>query len=204
VKGFGPARMMTFAIVLTAIGGGCSDPFAIDRELIAERERAERRSLQVGADGEEHLAQGELARAEEKFVEALRLDPRSYSAWNNLGVVRMKQKNYQGAIEAFTRAGELSPTDPRPPANAGLAFQEAFYDKRAIEQFAEALRRDRNWLPALRGSVVSSRRLYAYDETALEIVNRGLLIERDEQWRRVFEREKIRIQNALREAAAAN
>lgn len=204
MRGPGHTQLMTLALVIGAISAGCSDPYAIDRELIAERERAERRSLQIGADGEEYLAQGDLAQAEEKFVEALRLDPRSYSAWNNLGVVRMKQKNYQGAIEAFARAGELSPSDPRPPANAGLAFQDAFYDRRALEQFAEALRRDQNWLPAIRGSVVSSRRLYAYDETALEIVNRGLLIERDEKWRRVFEREKIRIQDALREAAATN
>ncbi|MEM9065419.1 MAG: tetratricopeptide repeat protein [Planctomycetota bacterium] len=198
-----PAVLTAGLLLTTAltISPGCSNAYTVDRRLIEQRERDEQRSLQISAQAERDLAESELLEAQEKYEQALALDRRQYSTWNNLGVVRLKLKNRQGAIEAFRQAAELNQRDPRPVTNIGLAYQEAGWDEYALEAFAEALERDENWLDAIRGSVVSSRRLYRYDDQALEVVTRGLLIERNPDWRNVFEREEIRIENALSEHA---
>jgi aminopeptidase N len=49
--------------------------------------------------------------AEARFREAIKLAPRSSWAWYNLGLVYMKQRNHQKAIDAFTQAlgGDVDP-----------------------------------------------------------------------------------------------
>ena len=45
--------------------------------------------------------------AEKLFREACRLDPTCFQAWNNIGVIRLAQKDYLGARECFLQADAL-------------------------------------------------------------------------------------------------
>jgi aminopeptidase N len=62
--------------------------------------------------GIEHYEAGEYAQAEEQFVAARKLSPRSSWAWYNLGLVFMAQQNWEKARDAFNQSlgGDLQPS----------------------------------------------------------------------------------------------
>jgi Flp pilus assembly protein TadD len=45
--------------------------------------------------------------AEKLFRKACRLDPTCFQAWNNIGAIRLAQKDYPGAREYFLQADAL-------------------------------------------------------------------------------------------------
>ena len=58
------------------------------------------------------------------YNEAIKLEPRSASAYYNRGVVYGNQKKYQLAIDDYTKAIEFSPTYASPYKNRGLAYEK--------------------------------------------------------------------------------
>ena len=61
----------------------------------------------LSALGGAHLRLGRLGTAETLLREALDLDPRAISAWNNLGVVLAERQRWAEAAQAFRRAFTL-------------------------------------------------------------------------------------------------
>lgn len=121
------------------------------------------------------------------------------AAWNNLGLLLMKQERLLEAEQAFTTAAELSATDPRPVYNRGLVWFTRGYVQEAREFFNQSLERDANYLPALRGSIRSDRLLNEGDHNTLERIRRALLLEQDERWREWMELQRIRVESTLSE-----
>lgn len=81
--------------------------------------------------------------AESRFREAIKLAPRSSWAWYNLGLLYMKQKNHQKAIEAFTQA-ENGDLDPSWVEIWSLIFRGNAYDalgqrERAVAEYQKAV-----------------------------------------------------------------
>jgi tetratricopeptide (TPR) repeat protein len=70
------------------------------------------RTAVVVRRGIEHYEAGEYAQAEEQFVAARKLSPRSSWAWYNLGLVYMAQQNWEKARDAFNQSlgGDLQPS----------------------------------------------------------------------------------------------
>jgi len=185
-------------LLLTLAIAGCASPRPrVNTRQVEQNAKNARDAVRLSADGDNATDDGDLALAEKRYREAIALDPSLSASWNNLGVVLMKRENYIDAVEVFNVAAELMPGDPRPPTNAGLAYQQAGFDADALRNFEEALRRDPRWIDALRGAVTCNMRLLTYNEKALDLTRRALLIERDDEWRAIFERERIRIENAL-------
>lgn len=143
---------------------------------------------------------GEYDRAADLYRRSLTLNPNFSAGWNNLGITLMAQSNYVDAVEAFRRAAQIEPTDPRPYENAGLAYLELGWSEEALRYFNQALERNPAWLPALRGSMVASKNLLRVDRDALDVVRRGLLAETDASWRELFQRERMRLEQALAES----
>jgi tetratricopeptide (TPR) repeat protein len=143
---------------------------------------------------------GEYDRAADLYRRSLALNPNFSAGWNNLGITLMAQSNYVDAVEAFRRAAQLEPTDPRPYENAGLAYLELGWSEEALRFYTQALERNPTWLPALRGSMVASKNLLRVERDALDVVRRGLLAETDPAWRELFQRERMRLEQALAES----
>ena len=118
-------------------------------------------------------------------------------AWNNLGVALMDQQRYLEASEAFQRAADLAPMDPRPLYNHGLLFFRRAYPREALPYFLEALGRDPHYLPALRGAIQSEVRLREYSQATLDRIQSALLLETDPAWQRFFELQRIRLEADL-------
>jgi len=150
-------------------------------------------------------AQAEDADIEEKDDRAVALYEDSIRStgtvgnWNNLGVLLLEQQNFAGAVNAFRRAAELEPTDPRPLTNIGVAFFMAGWAGDAVMNFDLALDIDPNHLPALRGSAVATDVTARAKEEDLEHVNTALLLEADPAWRTFFERRRAVLEARLRD-----
>jgi aminopeptidase N len=94
----------------TTKGGRPSLVIDPDRDILRVSESI--RTAVVVRRGIQEMQRESYMEAEERFREALKLSPRSSWAWYNLGLLYMRQRNMQKAIDAFTQAiaGDLDPT----------------------------------------------------------------------------------------------
>jgi len=139
--------------------------------------------------------------AERLYMSAIEQYPDFGQAWNNLGVVLMSQERFLEAGEAFDRAGDLEPTDPRPPYNRGLLWFDRGYLRESMPFFNDSLERDPNYLPALRSAIRASVLLRETSDLTLDQIKRALLLESDQKWRDYFERQRLLISAHLAEVA---
>ncbi|MBK9188276.1 MAG: tetratricopeptide repeat protein [Phycisphaerales bacterium] len=141
----------------------------------------------------------DMAQAETHYRAAIAASPEFGAAWNNLGTVLLAQEKYLDAADTFRIAAEKSPTDPRPLENLAYVYSVRGWTGEALRYYVAALERSPNRLSALRGAVAQGQALNVSTEDALERARMGMLIETDEAWRGVFQRETIRIERDLAE-----
>ncbi len=91
--------------------------------------------------GMQALQNGQTAVAEEDFQKVISLDPKSGSAYVNLGVAYMREKRWDDALVALRRAELLSPGQPGISLNIGLAYYRKNDFSSAIEPFNTSLQR---------------------------------------------------------------
>jgi Flp pilus assembly protein TadD len=60
-----------------------------------------------------YLRVARLQEAEKELVETVRLEPRSYMAHYNLGVLFERREDYASAVESFRHARQLNPQNPK-------------------------------------------------------------------------------------------
>jgi len=164
---------------------------AIDADATATKARRARER------GREEEADRLEQQAIEQYRAALAISGEMPDAWNNLGVLLMEEGDLVAAADAFTIAMQQSPTDPRPAENLGLVYSRAGWVEDSLKYYDVALERSPNYLPALRGAIKQAHLLGEADEKRLEQVRRALMLETDERWRLVFERERVRIAGRL-------
>ncbi len=92
--------------------------------------------------------EGSLTKAKELYEAALEISPNLASAWNNLGTIYMKERNYGGALTVLQRALRMKPDHADPYYNLAClyALQENVatslsYLKKAVSVDGEV----RNW-----------------------------------------------------------
>jgi len=78
------------------------------------------------------LREGKLAEAESAYLLGLKIDPKAYHAYNNLGMIYFQNGDYRRAAESFRQACLLRPEDPEINFNLGLAFVRSADYERAI------------------------------------------------------------------------
>lgn len=187
----------TVAIALAAVLAACAaDPWTPpavssteSAQLGPARDLAQRAQLAEADD--------RPAEAEALYREAIATYRDFPAAWNNLGILLMKQKKYLEAAEALGVASDLSPGDPRPVTNVGLIWEECGYPDEAAHHYDEALRRDPGHLPALRRSIYLDATRAAYTGQTAERIREAIARETDPQWRDWLQRQKIVCDNAL-------
>ncbi|MFG0306207.1 MAG: tetratricopeptide repeat protein [Phycisphaerales bacterium JB040] len=140
-----------------------------------------------------------LDRAEELYRESLAKDPSVFATWNNLGELLLSQGEYQLAADAFGEAAFLNTRDPRPAFNRGLTYHRAGYAETALRYYSEALNRDPNYRPALRGATRAAALINAADYTIEEWIRTALMNETDPEWREFFTEQRFRVEAALRD-----
>lgn len=139
--------------------------------------------------------------AYQRAVEAYRDFP---AAWNNMGVLMLREQRYLEAAECFANAMELAPQDPRPAFNLGLTWDRAGYPADAMSHYQTALQRDSKFLPALRGAAKAAWTLRRYNDASLDVVRTALMLEREPRWREWLELQSVRIEAELNQPALTN
>jgi tetratricopeptide (TPR) repeat protein len=112
-----------------------------------------------------------------KFFEgAIALDSCFVDAWNNLGTVNYKRKNYEMAIEQYSRAIRCNPNYTQSIMNRANTYYESgeFYSALKDLEKVEKISEDTLPLHFLRGLVFT--KLKRYNEAKLSFI-RGLKIE---------------------------
>lgn len=82
-----------------------------------------------------------FARAEKALLTILKIDKRNAAAYNRLGILYAKQKEYKDAIDCFEIASSIEPTASS-LHNLGLIYYETENYERAAVAFEHALRRE--------------------------------------------------------------
>ncbi|EPX72948.1 TTC27 family TPR repeat protein [Schizosaccharomyces octosporus yFS286] len=89
-------------------------------ELSGERYAPAQRSL-----GRYYFKQGEMMKAMDAFYKSLRINPLSHPTWFTYGCAALGVKNYDAAMEAFTRCLSISPEDGESWNNLASAMLKA-------------------------------------------------------------------------------
>lgn len=188
-------RCLAWGIVAVLAAGCATKP--VPPEVRSQQSLRDAASLAAGAEKAQQAGQHE--RAIELGRQAVTLQPSLGAAWNNLGISLMETQQNLDAVQAFVRAAELLPADPKPYENLGLLYMRVGWSEDALRYYGLALERDPYSLPALRGGVAAAKGLLRSEPEGLERCKRGLLVEKDPAWRRLFDTERVRINAELAE-----
>jgi tetratricopeptide (TPR) repeat protein len=80
-------------------------------------------ALTLNNRGVEHLAAGDLLDAEREFEAVVKLSPDFAGAYGNLGVVRRRRGDVNGALDAYREALALDPRDPTVLGNLAALYR---------------------------------------------------------------------------------
>lgn len=80
-------------------------------------------ALTVNNRGVDHLAAGQLAQAQREFEAVVKLSPDFAAAYGNLGVVRRRLGDVDGALDAYRKALALDPRNPTVLANLAALYR---------------------------------------------------------------------------------
>ena len=100
----------------------------------------DRNPQELFQQGEAALKGGDLGRAEKCFRRVLAIDPQSAGAYANLGVVYMRRKQWQPALDALNKADHLAPSVAGIRLNIGLVHYRQNNFRAAIEPFLSVVR----------------------------------------------------------------
>jgi tetratricopeptide (TPR) repeat protein len=195
--------MKARALLLLTVGLLLHACTAGPRATPAPREESLREAALLATQADRAMRAGRHDQAIDLGRQAVALQPSLGAAWNNLGISLMETGQNMDAVQSFQRAADVSPADPKPYENLGLLYMRVGWGEDALRYYQLSLEREPNWLPSLRGATAAAKALLRSSEGGLEVVKRGLLIEQDSQWRRVFESERLRITGELTERTRA-
>ncbi|MFI4883094.1 MAG: tetratricopeptide repeat protein [Phycisphaerales bacterium JB064] len=201
-------RALAVAILACCAAGlGCADKkqqFVNDLSPMVEDNTAQKREaiqlvdqafkVYYDQDREEEKRVREAAQLLER---AIRLDPGFATARLNLGVLNLEQDNLPTAVSLLRDAQRLMPGDPRPSYHLGVAYYRMGHGKAAIETFLTALQIDQADVMSARGLALSCRSIHYADDTTLEVLERSQMMEADEDWRHLIDREITRQKRQL-------
>lgn len=89
------------------------------------------------------MRENRFLRAEKALLTILKIDERNAAAYNRLGILYAKQKEYRDAIDCFEIASSIEPT-PSSLHNLGLIYYETENFEKAAIAFEQALKLEDN------------------------------------------------------------
>lgn len=87
------------------------------------------------------MRENRFLRAEKALLTILKIDEKNAAAYNRLGILYAKQKEYKDAIDCFEIASSIE-TSPSSLHNLGLIYYETEHYEKAATAFEQALKLD--------------------------------------------------------------
>jgi predicted TPR repeat methyltransferase len=133
--------------------------------------RSQRRSLSKSKNptdlaslAERHRIGGRLGEAEQKYREAIALDPGYFAAHNNLGSLLQATGRVAEATAQFVQAFRINPKDATVVFNLGVALAAQHLFKEAVVLYREAIALNPSLADAHSGLAYNLTQLAQYDE----------------------------------------
>lgn len=108
--------------------------------------------------GDRAYAAGNMGKTLEYYVAGLKLYPKHYEAWFNLGNIYAVHEDYSAAVDAYQHAISANPKYVLARMNLGIVYSEdlGFFDE-AIEQFDEVanIKLFKLWIPFVYSNIKS-------------------------------------------------
>lgn len=190
-----PVRVAIVALACAALlTGGCQQKvrLGVESGLAADDAKRLAQAVEIAARADRER---DPERAADLYRDAVTTYREFPSAWNNLGLVLMKQEKYLQAAEAFSTAAELDVSDPRPVYNLALLWDRRGYVREARDLYAKSITRDDSFLPALRGGIRADSLLNEGSTQTLDWLKRALMLEQEERWQKWMRLQKARIES---------
>lgn len=131
-------------LILAVIGAFMLRSFVVKQEESDERpHRFGDRMGKLWDIVHQGMRENRLLKAEKALLAILKIDQKNAAAYNRLGILYAKQKEYKDAIDCFEIACSIEPTASS-LHNLGLIFYETENYQKAVTAFDEALKLDEN------------------------------------------------------------
>lgn len=169
-------------------------------ELSAEQRIVQ--SFDMAKRGQAAHAAGNLDQAVSLYRDAVTTNPDFGAAWHNLGLSLSERKgdsDFVAAADAYKRAVALLPTDPTPLRNLAMLYDDRGWGEDAltyVQRSLEIAPQDRD---SLRLLAKVGRDLRTATPLHLDYLRRAQLSEVEPNWRMLISKERIRVENDLRE-----
>lgn len=185
-----PAIGASIGLALAATPGGCAGgrprPPSAGRAIEASERLAHAWDLAQAADAAAY--DGRVEEAVRLYAEAVAYGPGFAPIWNNYGHSWYLLGNRLAAVEAYSKAAELEPSDPRPFTSIGHIYNEISWAEEALRYYELALRINPNHLEALIGAVRAAESMGRAEEIDLDRIRAALLLTADESARVYLQR----------------
>lgn len=136
--------------------------------------------------GDQAYAMDNMGKTLEFYHKGLKLFPKHYEAWFNLGNIYAVHEDYYSAVDAYEQAIEANPRFVMARMNLGIVYSEdlGFFDE-AIKQFDEVAKMDffKLWIPFVYSNVksVKANRGLAYFNKGVAFRQKALYLPLEKQ-----------------------
>jgi tetratricopeptide (TPR) repeat protein len=114
-----------------------------EREMIVIPRRIGDRLTKLWEIAHHGMREGRLLRAEKALLTILKIDEKNAAAYNRLGILYAKQREYKDAIDCFEIASSIEPSASS-LHNLGLIYYETENYQKAAVAFEQALKLEDN------------------------------------------------------------
>jgi tetratricopeptide (TPR) repeat protein len=125
------------------------------------------------------MRENRLLRAEKALLTILKIDERNAAAYNRLGILYAKQKEYRDAIDCFEIASSIEPSSSS-LHNLGLIYYETENYEKAATAFEQALKLEDN-LAARHVAYAKVQEKLGNDKLLLQSLEKAVLLEKNKE-----------------------
>jgi tetratricopeptide (TPR) repeat protein len=199
---FARACAVAACALLVAGAGGCAGGKRGASMAEATPEQRAAQSFELAKRAQAAYAKGDLDASISLYRDSVMTNPDFGAAWHNLALALTQRKgdsDFVAAADAYKRALALLPSDPTPVRNLAMLYAERGWGEDALQYVQRALDIDPNDRDSLRLLAKVGRDLRTATPLHLDMLRRGQLAEADPNWEKLFAKERIRVENDLRE-----
>jgi tetratricopeptide (TPR) repeat protein len=165
-------------LVLVAAAVGCNSAPRSDDGAALDERRAE--AVRLASRGREAQAAGDRKQAIEYYYRSIEAFPELPGVRTNLGVALLDEGDILDASDRLKEEVQLNPANAQGAlVNLGIIYRNAGQPMPARDYFLRALELTPNDPLALRGAIETSSLTNYDEEKCLELVRRGMMVERD-------------------------
>lgn len=184
-------------LVLVAASVGCNSGSRVDDGAALDERRAE--AVRLAARGREAQAAGDRKQAIEYYYRSIEAFPEIPGVRTNLGVALLDEGNILDASDRLKEEVQLNPATAQGALiNLGIIYRNAGQPTPARDYFLRALELTPNDPLALRGAIETTALTNHDEEKCLELVRRGMMVERDPKVIEDYKWRQFRLEAAIK------